>query len=156
MQSMSVGTIFQTTVTAYDTASAVIGSVSVSGTNQQVTGTVPVIGATSPKPIAKLVLSSLLIGYPDTEIFTIGTFYFNAGMLILFYFALRPGPWVIPDALQALTRSISTFEKFFGSPSLRNHRIISAPLPSLLHSQGLACDRACSGTSVRYPPWIRP
>jgi hypothetical protein len=82
MQSRLFGVDFQATITAYDTASAIIGSVSVNGINQQVTGTVPVLGATSPKPITKLVLTSPSIAYPDINMLVFGTIYFNPGMSV--------------------------------------------------------------------------
>jgi prolyl-tRNA editing enzyme YbaK/EbsC (Cys-tRNA(Pro) deacylase) len=84
MQQRLFGIEFQATVTAYDTASAVIGSVSVSGITQQnmTETTVPVIGATSPVPIAKLVLTSQLIVAPTEKMFVFGTIYFNAGMSV--------------------------------------------------------------------------
>jgi hypothetical protein len=48
---------------------------------------------------------------------------------------------VIPDALQDLVESISTFKTFFGSAFLRKHRVVSAPV-CRLHSQALTCDLA--------------
>jgi hypothetical protein len=84
MQSIVFGYDFQATVTAYDTTNAIIGSVSVNGVTQGTTGTLPVIGATSPVPIAKLVLFTQ--AEPDAAegryVFLFGTIYFDPGMSI--------------------------------------------------------------------------
>lgn len=81
MQFLRIESDFQATITAYDTTSAIIGSVFVNGKTQDTTGTLPVIGATSPVPIAKLVLVtqdlSASLGH-----FLFGTIYFDPGMSV--------------------------------------------------------------------------
>jgi hypothetical protein len=85
VQGFYPGLDFRATITAYDTTDAVIGSVSITAVtvNLESEGDVALIGATSPVPIAKLVLSKLeLVIDPEETRFTFGTIYVNPGMLI--------------------------------------------------------------------------
>lgn len=128
MQGIYPGLEFRATITAYDTTDAVIGSVSITAVRSDNEGSLALIGATSPVPIAKLVLSKLeLVIDPEETRFIFGTIYVNPGMLIR--------PYMIPYAIQAL--NTASF-------------CIDGPQTYLFP------DSAYRGGGVRYHIWVRP